>query len=620
MTVELSAPAPAHIWGLTWRFMRRAKPYTLRIIVTILVVNVANFSKVAQVYLSKPVINQATGLSEAASAPGTAADPKEAGQGTVQETGWRRWVGDLVHPDRWDIRLVAVLAILLAVFMFVFGYLRDVMTNWLTKRVVADLRNDVAEHLSYLPLRYHYNRKSGDFVSRITNDISVSESASNFYFDDAIVHPFMVAWALALCFATNWMLTLGALVFFPVYVLVLARMSRRMRKARKRSLEHLGDMTGTMIQTFGGIKVVKAFNMESAQAAEFRHHNESYFRKLMAALRRKALGENVSQLFMGLAAAVLLVGGHVLLSRKTMTPGDMAVFGLAIAVINTSVREMSKSYNRLVEASAGCERFFELLDQPRETEHDTGEELPLEGAGVEYRGVTFAYDGTPVLREVSLKAAPGEVIAVVGRTGAGKTTLLDLLCRFYDPQQGDIVVNGMDLRRARRSSLLSRIAVVTQDPFLFNASIGENIRYGRRDATQEDVVAAAKAAHLHDFIGGLERAYETPVGERGAKLSGGQRQRITIARAILRNPSILILDEATSSLDAESEKAVQAALDNLIHSGKRITFVIAHRLSTVRNAHRIVVLDAGRIAEEGTHDALIARQGIYAALYKQFAE
>jgi subfamily B ATP-binding cassette protein MsbA len=603
-----AAPVPPNIWALTWRFLKRAKPYTFRIVLTILVVNVANASKVAQVYITKPVIDHhVTGK------PAEAETPKE--------PGLKGWLKDLVRPSKWDFRLIAALAILLAVFMFAFGYLRDVMTNWLTKRVVADLRNDVAEHLSYLPLRSHYDRKSGDFVSRVTNDINVAESATNFYFDDVIVHPFMVAWALVLCFTTNWMLTLGALVFFPVYVLVLARMGRRMRKARKKSLEHLGDMTGTMIQTFGGIKVVKAFNMEAAQAAEFRQHNENYFRKLMAAMRRKALGENVSQLFMGLAAAVLLVGGYELLSRGAMTAGDMAVFGLAIAVINSSVRELSKSYNRLVEASAGCERFFELLDQPRETEHETGEALPAEGTGVEYRGVTFAYDGTPVLRDVSLKASPGEMIAVVGRTGAGKTTLLDLLCRFYDPQQGEIVVNGMDLRKARRSSLLSRIAVVTQEPFLFNASIGENIRYGRRDASTADVEAAAKAAHIHEFIAGLEKGYDTPVGERGAKLSGGQRQRVTIARAILRNPSILILDEATSSLDAESEKAVQAALDHLIHSGTRITFVIAHRLSTVKKAHRIAVLDSGKVVEEGSHDALVARNGVYAALYRtQFTE
>jgi subfamily B ATP-binding cassette protein MsbA len=294
--------------------------------------------------------------------------------------------------------------------------------------------------------------------------------------------------------------------------------------------------------------------------------------------------------------------------------------GLAVAMINSSVKEASKSYNRLIEASASCERIFELLDQPRESEHEGGKEIPADGAGVEYRDVSFAYDGTPVLSGISLAARPGDVVAVVGRTGAGKTTLLDLLCRFYDPQRGAVLVNGVDLKEASRRSLLSRIAVVTQEAFLFNTSIGENIRYGKRDATPAEVEAAAKAAYIHDFVAGLPQGYETPVGERGAKLSGGQRQRLTIARAILRNPSILILDEATSALDVESEQAVQAALDNLMRSDRRITFVIAHRLSTIKNARRILVLDGGKLAEEGPHEALLAKDGLYAQLYRgQFA-
>jgi len=517
---------------------------------------------------------------------------------------------------KWDLGIIAGAAIVTSFLMFTFGWLKDFLTNWLTNRIVADLRNRIAEHLPFLPLRYHYDRKSGDLVSRVTNDVALTESAANFYFDDMIVQPIMILCALALIVYTNWMLAAGAVVFFVLYALILARVGRAMRKARKRSLENLGDMTGTMVQTFGGIKVVKAFNMEAAQAGEFRAHNESYFKHYMKAIRRKALAENLSQLLAGLVVAVVLVGGFQMLSQGLTTPGQLAVMGMAVAIINSAVKEASKSYNRLVECSAGCERVFELLDQPRETEHDDGRLLPDTGEGVEFRDVSFAYDGTPVLRDIGLKARPGEVIAVVGRTGAGKTTLLDLLCRFYDPQKGEIVVNGVDLKGVRRSSLLSRVAVVTQDPFLFNTTIGNNIRYGRRDATQSDVETAARAAHIHDFIAGLPKGYDTVVGERGAKLSGGQRQRITIARAILRNPAILLLDEATSALDAESEKAVQAALDNLIHSGSRITFVIAHRLTTIKNAHRILVLDQGRIVEEGRHEDLLGRQGAYATLYR----
>ena len=393
-----------------------------------------------------------------------------------------------------------------------------------------------------------------------------------------------------------------------------------MRRKRKKSLEALGDMTGTMIQTFGGIKVVKAFNTEAAQVAEFKAHNESYFRKLMAALRRKGLGENLNLLMMGLAGAVILVGGSKMLQSGALTAGQLANFALAVAMINSSVRELSKSYNRLVEASTGCERVFELLDQPRDTEHDTGEELP-KVSSVEFAGVTFSYDTVHVLDGISFSVRPGSVIAVVGRSGAGKTTLLDLLCRFYDPVKGEIRVSGTDLRKVRRSSLLAHVAVVTQETFLFNTTIGENIRYGRRNAAPAEVESAARSAHIHDFIAGLEKGYDTPVGERGAKLSGGQKQRIAIARAILRDPSILILDEATSALDSESEQAVQAALQNLLRSEHRITFVIAHRLSTIKNADRILVLDGGRLAEEGRHEDLLAKGGVYASLYKtQFTE
>lgn len=618
MNGEAAAPvlpkrSRARIWTLTWRFARRAARYWRRILLTTLVVLVFAGAKSAQSFLLKPVIDNWGGKKvEKVERPA----PTPTTNPAVKL--WRdfvEWVKRHVNPETWDLRLVAILAIFLSFVMFGFGYLKDYLTNWLTNRMVVDLRGDVVEHLSYLPLRYHYDRKSGDLVSRVTNDVALCEPATNFYFDDLIVQSLTILCALVLVFLTNLQLALGAVVFFPFYVIPLTWLGRRLRKARKKSLETLGDMTGAMMQTLSGIKIVKAFNMEAAQAGEFREKNESYFRRWMGALRRKALGENLSQLFLGIALAAVLVGGGFLLQSKKLAPGDLAVFAMGVAIINSAVREFSKSYNRLVEASAGCERVFELLDQPRETEHDAGEELGTVEK-VEYAGVTFSYDTVPVLADVSFKARPGEVLAIVGRSGAGKTTLLDLLCRFYDPQQGRVVVNGADLRRVRRRSLLSQIAVVTQDTFLFNTTIGENIRYGRREASQSDVESAARAAYIHDFIVTLTGGYDTVVGDRGAKLSGGQRQRIAIARAVLKDPSILILDEATSALDTESEQAVQAALNALIRSGRRITFVIAHRLSTVKNADRILVLDGGRLVEEGTHDELLARGGVYATLYR----
>jgi len=593
----------ANVWGLSVRFLSLGKPYAGRIVLTILVCLIASGAKASQSFILKPLIDNARKIKDGDAASAELPKPPT-------------WMDQFLAPTTWDSTFIATFALATALLMCIFGWLKDYLTNYLTGRVLADLRNKIARHLPYLPLRYHYDRKSGDLLSRITNDVAVCESAANFYYDDMIVQPITILCALVLIIVVNWKLAAFAGLFFIIYTAILGRLGRQLRKARKKSLEHLGDMTGTMIQTFSGIKVVNAFNMESAQADEFTAHNENYFKRFMRAIVRKAMSENTSQIVVGILVTGLLVGGFDMLKKGALTAGQMATLGMAVAIINGAVREVAKSYNRLLEASAGAERVFEMLDQPRETEHETGQELPATGDGVEYRNVSFGYGDSPVLRNISFQARPGEIVAVVGKTGSGKTTLLDLLCRFYDPQQGTIVVNGVDLKNVKRSSLLSRIAVVTQDPFLFNTTIGENIRYAKRDATDEQVVAAATAAHIHDFIETLPQKYATPAGERGAKLSGGQRQRVTIARAILRDPSILILDEATSALDAESEKAVQAALNTLMHSSKRITFVIAHRLSTIRNADRILVLDGGHIVQDGKHGELVGKPGIYSGLYE----
>ncbi len=497
------------------------------------------------------------------------------------------------------------------------SYARFSLVSWIGERVVADLRRAVYERMIGLSPAYYEVARTGEVMSRLTTDTTLLQTVVGTSVSIALRNVLLLAGGAVLLVVTSPRLTGIVFLLVPAVVLPILVYGRRVRRLSRASQDRVADLSAHAEESLGAIRTVQAFGQEPRDVGRFAALVEDAFTTAVERIRARAmLTALVILLAFGAVSAVLWVGGHDVLAGR-ISPGELSAFVFYAIVVAGAVGALSEVIGDLQRAAGATERLLELLrSEPDIRAPDRPQALPSPTAGrVSFEGVLFRYPARPdqpALDGFDLEVAPGERIAIVGPSGAGKTTVLQLLLRFYDPQAGRILFDGLDLRQLEPAALRAQIGLVPQEPVIFSANAWENIRFGRPDASDAEVLEAAEAAQARDFLEALPKGLDSFLGQRGVRLSGGQRQRVAIARAVLRNPTLLLLDEATSALDSESERAVQRALEKLMES--RTTLVIAHRLATVQKADRIVVLDQGRIVASGSHDALIRDGGLYARL------
>ncbi|TWI68165.1 ATP-binding cassette, subfamily B, MsbA [Desulfobotulus alkaliphilus] len=501
-------------------------------------------------------------------------------------------------------------------------YGQEFFLNYVGQVIIRHFRNALYDRIVDLPLRFFQNERTGVLMSRITNDVNLVRSMVSSVVTSSLRDFFTIIFLVAYTFYQIWELAIFAFLVLPAAFYPIIYFGRKVRKTSTGCQEAMAEMNAFLHETFTGNKIVKAFGMEAYEKKRFHEKTQSLFRLEIRQAIAKSMSSPVMEFLAGVGIAFIIWYGGLRVIQGVYTPGTFVSFLAAVLMLYDPVKKMSKLNNALQEGLAAVDRIFSVLNE----KSDIGEKkkpllLTSGSQDVSFDKVSFAYTegGKKVLKDVSLEVRSGEVLALVGMSGGGKTSLVNLIPRFYDVSSGSIRIGGVDIRDFSIQSLRAQIAVVTQEPILFNDSIRANIIYGRPSATDEEIEQAAKAAYAHDFIMRMPKGYDTDIGELGSRLSGGEKQRICIARALIKDAPILILDEATSALDTEAEQVVQKALDNLMQG--RTTFVIAHRLSTIVRADAIAVLVNGQVVEMGRHDELLARKGAYARLYRmQFSD
>lgn len=494
------------------------------------------------------------------------------------------------------------------------GYLN----HYAALHYVADLRSRLYSKLQHMSLRYFHKSRTGDLTGRVVSDALDAEILIAHVIPDFMVNSLTFIGVGILLFTIHWKLAMISLITIPILLGITIWQSRHVSLIWKENSKIRGELAGTVQDNLSGIKEIQIFNQQEQEDSKIANLS---LKHCSAYLRASFFFETTYPLLSFVTAlgtvVVVVYGGH-LLEKGEVTIADIVGIVMYLSMFYGPVKSFSGLVERAGEAGAGCRRVFEVIDDvPDVKEKEYATILPHVRGKIEFIDLSFSYnEELPVLQDVTLTIEPGQTVAIVGTTGVGKSTIANLINRFYDSQKGSVLIDGVDIKDVTLTSLRDNISMVLQDTFLFNGTVFENIAYGWKEATYQDIIAAAKAANAHDFIKKLEKGYDTILGERGIRLSGGQKQRISIARAILRNSPILILDEATSALDTKTEQEIQTALDEI--SKERTTLVIAHRLSTIRNADQIIVLDRTKIAEQGTHDELIRQKGIYAKLYEAF--